>query len=134
MPKLNSRRTRDERHAAMAAAADNITKNEKLEQDAKTERLRKLREDRDAATNSANPQAGKKPKTSRPIPAGSMSKRAGTEMLVSRACARIREETSVEPPPHKRSGMWSQVVSLRSEFSELTDDEIINVVVSDYEP
>ena len=55
-------------------------------------------------------------------------------MLVSRACARIREETGVDARPDAKSEMWGQVVGLRSDFPDLTDDEIINVVISDYEP
>ena len=63
-----------------------------------------------------------------------MSKRVGTEILVSRACARIREENGVDPFPDARLAMWGQVISLRSDFPDFTDDEIINVVISDYEP
>ena len=63
-----------------------------------------------------------------------MSKRLETEILVGHACARIREETGVDARPDARSEMWAQVVGLRSDFPNLTDDEIINVVISDYEP
>ena len=63
-----------------------------------------------------------------------MSKRLETEILVSRACARVREEAGVDPLADLKSGMWVQVVGLRSDFPELTDDEIIKVVISDYEP
>ncbi len=63
-----------------------------------------------------------------------MGKRVETEILVSRVCARIREETGVGPLPSAKSEMWGQVVGLRSDFPDLTDDEIISVVISDYEP
>jgi hypothetical protein len=63
-----------------------------------------------------------------------MTKRVGTEILVSRACARIREEKGVGPEGEAKSELWAQVLGLRSDFPELTDDEIINVVVADYEP
>jgi len=118
----------------MSAAADIITKNEKLTQDAKTQRLRKLREDRDALAEPAKSQSGKKAMASRPILEATTSKRAGTEILVSRVCARIREETGTSPSADKRVGMWSQVIGLRSEFPELTDDELIKVVIADYDP
>jgi len=122
----------------MTAAADIITKNEKLAQDSKTERLRKLREERDAAESKTSQQA-KRLKTSQSIPSrphgiANLTMRTGTEMLVSRVCARIREERGVSPTSDAKSGMWAQVVALRSDFPELTDEEIINVVVSDYEP
>ena len=149
MPKLNSRRTRDERHAAMTAATDIITKNEKLAQQAKTERLRNLREERDAS-EPVTSQPAKRTKTSQSIPIGKMmyretmpsgphglanlTKRAGTEMIVSRACVRIREDRGASPSSAAKSEMWAQVVALRSDYPQLTDDEIINVVISDYEP
>jgi hypothetical protein len=30
--------------------------------------------------------------------------------------------------------MWAQVIGLRSDFPELSDEEIISVVVADYDP
>jgi hypothetical protein len=62
-----------------------------------------------------------------------MTKRVGTEILVSRACARIREDRGAGPTGDAKSGMWAQVLALRSDFPELTDDEIIRVVVADYD-
>ena len=61
------------------------------------------------------------------------TKRAGTEILVSRACDRIRKERGIGPAGDAKSEMWAQVVGLRSDFPDLTDDEIISVVVSDYD-
>jgi hypothetical protein len=118
----------------MSAAADIITKNEKLTQDAKTQRLRKLREERDALAKPVKRQSGKKVMGNRPTPETTPPKRTGTEILVSRVCARISEETGLNPSADKRAGMWSQVIGLRSEFPELTDEELIKVVIADYEP
>jgi len=48
-------------------------------------------------------------------------------------CARIREERGAGPAGDAKSEMWAQVLGLRSDFPNLTDDEVISVVVADYD-